>query len=315
MKTPERGMVPFYSKFPDLAFRETRFLTLRAPDSGLPAGEYAFIEFYCGDPTCDCRHVVLQVWSKDHGQTVFATINYGWETKEFYTQWMGGDAKSAREMVGATLDPFNPQSQHSDTLLRLFQEVVLKDPAYIERLARHYTMFRNEILKEQSPGSPSQEQRSEHRIPKSRRSRFNEIATLIETFAAEHLDDELAGFAIELWARLCRRRAPDCTRGKPGVWAASAIHVIARMNFLFDQSQPVHLTLDTICDFFQTNKTTIGSKATQIEKTLKLGQHNEPGLCRPEFIETFTNVQLSNGMTVSLKMAKDMGLVPPDTMP
>jgi hypothetical protein len=34
------------------------------------------------------------------------------------------------------------------------------------------------------------------------------------------------------------------------------------MNFLFDRSQPVHLTFDTVCNFYQTNKTTVGSKAT-----------------------------------------------------
>lgn len=36
----------------------------------------------------------------------------------------------------------------------------------------------------------------------------------------------------------------------PQVWAASVIHVIARMNFLFDRNEPIHLTLDMIADFF-----------------------------------------------------------------
>ena len=93
------------------------------------------------------------------------------------------------------------------------------------------------------------------------------------------------------------------------------VHVIARMNFLFDRNQSVHITFDTICDWFQANKTTVGGKATEIERALRLRQHSEPGLCRSEFIETFTTVQLSNGMLVSLQMAKQMGLVPPDAMP
>jgi hypothetical protein len=41
----------------------------------------------------------------------------------------------------------------------------------------------------------------------------------------------------------------------------------------------------------------------------------EPGLCRRELMEDFTTVQLSNGMVLSLRMAKQMGLVPPDAMP
>jgi hypothetical protein len=32
-------------------------------------------------------------------------------------------------------------------------------------------------------------------------------------------------------------------------------------------------------------------------------------------MEDFTTVQLSNGMVLSLRMAKQMGLVPPDAMP
>ena len=84
---------------------------------------------------------------------------------------------------------------------------------------------------------------------------------------------------------------------------------------LFDPNQPVHLTFDTICGSFQTNKTTVGSKAAEIERALRLSQHVEPGLCRCEFVDDFTTVQLSNGMVVSLRMAKQMGLVPPDAMP
>jgi len=147
-------------------------------------------------------------------------------------------------------------------------------------------------------------------IPLERRARFDEVAALIERFGQQHLDAELTSYVIELWGRICRRKTPDCLRGKPGVWAASVTHVIARMNFLFDREQLVHLTFDTICGFFEVNKTTVGGKATEIERTLKLRQHSEPGLCRREFMESFTTVQLSNGMVLSWAMAKKMGYLP-----
>ncbi|MDO8538843.1 MAG: DUF6398 domain-containing protein [Opitutaceae bacterium] len=150
------------------------------------------------------------------------------------------------------------------------------------------------------------------RIPSDRRERFAEVAALVEQFGAQHLDAELTGFAIELWKRICRRKAPDCLRGKPSVWAASVTHVVARMNFVFDRSQPVHLTFDTLCGFFQTNKTTVGSKATELERTLRLRQHCEPGLCRSRFLEDFTTIQLSNGMLLPWSQAKRMGYLPPD---
>ena len=107
----------------------------------------------------------------------------------------------------------------------------------------------------------------------------------------------------------------DCRRGKPHIWAAAVVHVIARMNFLFDRNQPGHVTFDTICGSFQANKKTVGSKATEIERGLRLRQHSEPGLCRRDFIEDFTTVQTASGFLYSLRTAKAMGLLPPDAMP
>src|SRR5437016_13601430 len=104
------------------------------------------------------------------------------------------------------------------------------------------------------------------RIPTDRLERLNEVSALIERFSEQHLDAELTGFTLELWKRLCRRKAPDCLRGEARVWAAAVTHVIARMNFLFDRNQPVHLTFETICDFFQVKTTTVGGTASAIER-------------------------------------------------
>ena len=178
----------------------------------------------------------------------------------------------------------------------------------------------NENLRE--PPMPEQQQAAyagpvpgNARIPTEKRDRFNEVALSLGRFGQSHLDQELTGFTLELWQRLCRRQTLDCRRGRPQVWAASVVHVIARMNFLFDRAQPLHITFDNLCGWFETNKTTVGSKATEIERALRLRQHSEPGLCRRAFIDDFTTVQLSNGMLVSVNMAKKMGLVPPDAMP
>jgi len=149
-------------------------------------------------------------------------------------------------------------------------------------------------------------------IPTDRRKRFDEINRLIEGFGQEHLGSELTGFACELWRRVCRKRDGACMRGKAEVWAATAVHVIARMNFLFDRSQPRHLTFDTICDHFGVKKTTVGNKATQIERALRLDSHAEPGLCRAEIADKFTMVRSPDGMVMPLLMAKELGYLPPD---
>ena len=69
-----------------------------------------------------------------------ATINYGWESAEFYTRWMHGDAQAGREITEACLDPLTAVRRRP--LLDVFREQMMTDPAYVARLARHYEMFR-----------------------------------------------------------------------------------------------------------------------------------------------------------------------------
>jgi hypothetical protein len=153
-----------------------------------------------------------------------------------------------------------------------------------------------------------------HGIPAAKQERYAEVASLLESFGQAHLDPELTGFTLELWRRICRKQSMDCRRGEATLWAATVVHIVARINFLFDRAQPVHLTFDLICESFGAKKTTVGGKATSIERTLGLRQHNEPGLTLSKFMDMFTTVQLSNGMIVTLAMAKQMGLVQDDPL-
>ncbi|CAN5395970.1 hypothetical protein BH20VER3_BH20VER3_04040 [soil metagenome] len=152
---------------------------------------------------------------------------------------------------------------------------------------------------------------TKQRLPLAHQPRFDEGAGLIEQFGQQHLDAELTEFALELWTRICRRRSPDCLSGKPAVWAASVCYVIARMNFLFDRSEPAHLSAETICDFFQTKKRTVSTKATEIERRLRLRRF-EPGLCRSVFLEIFAQVRLPNGIILPWEIARRLGYVPAD---
>jgi len=124
--------------------------------------------------------------------------------------------------------------------------------------------------------------------------RLNEIKDLMLAFCEEHLDEELYGYAIELCDMLGRKRKISISRGKKEIWAASIIYVIARLNFLFDPENEFFLSADTICDFFGTKKSTVGNKATQIEKACNLGLGAE-GLCSPEISDALTLFELPNG--------------------
>jgi len=43
------GMTLFWERFPDVAARETRVVTLPCTCYGLPAGNYGFLELYCDE--------------------------------------------------------------------------------------------------------------------------------------------------------------------------------------------------------------------------------------------------------------------------
>lgn len=137
-------MTPFFSKFPELAPWETRTVQVRNHPK-LPDGNYGFLESYCDEDGCDCRRVILAVCREDDPGTLLATINYGWASVAYYRNWARCSRKEAREYKGASLDPLNPQSEHSPALLALFRAVVLRDDDYVARLTRHYRMMKGKL--------------------------------------------------------------------------------------------------------------------------------------------------------------------------
>lgn len=139
-------MLAFFSRFPELGARETRTLNLTQTVMGIPPGQYALVQFYCEDPKCDCRRTIIQIWEERNPGVALATFNFGWESKEFYTDWLHGDAKSGEQICGLSLEPGGQQSRLTDPL-RAMVEMVLQDPAYVERLKRHYAMFKQPSAK------------------------------------------------------------------------------------------------------------------------------------------------------------------------
>ena len=89
----------FYKKFPEVAEKETRRIHA-LNDSNLPVGEYALLESYCDEADCDCRRVFLNVINLNTGE-LKAVIAYGWESKDFYIEWLGdNDPDLIRDLQG-----------------------------------------------------------------------------------------------------------------------------------------------------------------------------------------------------------------------
>lgn len=143
MEVSKVMMEPFYNKFPDVAEKETRCILIPDGKNGLHKGEYFLLESYCNDPKCDCCRVFINIL---HQEKILATIGYGWESLEFYEKWIG-EPDMAPDVKGPTLELTGPHTEYSETLLKLFKEAILKDNVFIERLKRHYKMFKEKINK------------------------------------------------------------------------------------------------------------------------------------------------------------------------
>jgi hypothetical protein len=135
----------FHNYFPDMAKRETRSLSITDPALPLPPGEYGLIEMYCDEAGYDCRRVFFYVVASFR-KGPEAVIGYGWEDEGFYARWMkDADPAMLKDLKGPSLNLLSPQSELAPAILDLIENVVLKDAAYIERLKRHYRVFRDVV--------------------------------------------------------------------------------------------------------------------------------------------------------------------------
>ena len=136
---------PFYEQFRELALKETRSFTVFDGHPDLPADEYGLVELYCDDEGCDCQRVMFEVLSRKRNKSV-AYIAYGWASAGFYRKWTkSGDPDIALHMRGPVLNELSPQSELAAALLTVVRDTVLKDAAYVERLKRHYRLFKEKV--------------------------------------------------------------------------------------------------------------------------------------------------------------------------
>ena len=145
-----------YELLPALAKNETRTLTIFDNNVyNLPPGDYGLVEMYCNDKGCDCRRVFFNVMSSVTRDSV-AVIAYGWESRGYYAKWYCGDWLDVSELNGEILDTvkslkgpclnlMSPQSKIAPLVLKMVSEFLEHDKAYIDRLKRHYKLFRAKV--------------------------------------------------------------------------------------------------------------------------------------------------------------------------
>jgi preprotein translocase subunit SecA len=161
--------VPFHERFPEIAEKETRAITiLNNPE--LASDTYGLTEAYCDELDCDCRRVFLNVISTNQ-KRLLATIAFGWEREKYYAKWLGeNDLKMIKDLKGPVLNLTSPQSKLAPALLKQIK-YILQDKNYIERLKRHYKLFKDEIKKEE---------KEKNRQGKSVDSNCNALSSLLK---------------------------------------------------------------------------------------------------------------------------------------
>ena len=110
-----------------------------AADPYLPSGEYAFIDTYCTDNTCDCRKTIIQIF---HNKKLVSIVSFGWENPKFYLRWLKStrNHELAKEMSGVSIDFSSPDVVSSQGILVLINH--LMDENWISKIKENYRLIR-----------------------------------------------------------------------------------------------------------------------------------------------------------------------------
>ena len=131
---------PFDQLYPAVARAEMRVCESFGL-AGLGLSTVHFLrEFYCPEPDCDCRRVLVQFLPSDGPSRVAASINFGWEKAKYYRKW-SSDPELWREMAGATLEPFAEQGPNGQLFLKIFKKVI-EDRTIVASFRRHYALVK-----------------------------------------------------------------------------------------------------------------------------------------------------------------------------
>lgn len=109
-----------------------------------------------------------------------------------------------------------------------------------------------------------------YKVPAKMQAKFDEIAALTDAFCQEHLNDEYASLSRRMTAALARKRPSPLSSGRANTWACAVVYAAGQTNFLFDQSQTLHMRADELCKAFGIAQSTGGNKAKSIRDALDI---------------------------------------------
>lgn len=110
------------------------------------------------------------------------------------------------------------------------------------------------------------------KVPNAIETEFIELLKIIEKFCQEKLNKEYFNLSISLATKIARKRPTPLSSGQINTWAASIIHALGMINFLFDKSQNPYITSKELCDWFNLGQSTISAKSKTIRTMFKMYQ-------------------------------------------
>lgn len=106
-------------------------------------------------------------------------------------------------------------------------------------------------------------------VPKEMQQKYEEIAKLLIDYSAEYLSSEYEALCLHALEKLCRKRPSPLKSGRNNTWAAGIVYAIGSNNFIFDKSQPIHMTAKELAAPFGVAASTASTKAAAIKKNVK----------------------------------------------
>ncbi len=79
-------------------------------------------------------------------------------------------------------------------------------------------------------------------VPKEMRETYEVISKLLIKYSEEYLNKEYEELCLHALEKLCRKRPSPLKSGRSNTWAAGIVYAIGSNNFIFDKSQPIHMT-------------------------------------------------------------------------
>ena len=131
-----------------------------------------------------------------------------------------------------------------------------------------------------TPGGQPVISGADHRVPAGAREAFEDVATLVEAFCRDHLDDEYAQLSVKLTAKLARKRPSPLLRGDRRIWASAVIYALGRVNFVSDPSQTPHLSNQRLAGLLGVKQSTMAAKGKTVLDQLGL-DYTDTEFCLP----------------------------------